>query len=538
MSQGSEQRPGLVAAMLDPDFYPDPPGSVELRETHISWVVLAGEFAYKVKKSLTLPFLDYGTPERRHDLCREEVRLNRRWAPEIYLGVVGLACDGGRWSLVAEDDPHASEHAVWMRRIDESHSMASLATEGALEHRHVVEVARRLSQIHADAPIVMDGHRSVELLEATLEENTTTLSTAGDAILDGRRIEAARVFTEASLAARRDHLEVRARNGSVRDCHGDLRAEHVIIPERGDIYLFDGIEFDPGLRRIDVATDLAFLVMDLAALGHEDLALTLVEAYRDAGGDPGDDATLSFFAAYRAWVRAKVACLRALELRSGPERSAQEAQARELLTLGHRFAWRTRRPLIVVVCGVAASGKTTLAQQLASVSGWDHVSSDIVRKRLAGVAPEERAGSEHYSAEFTLRTYGELGLAAREAFGASGGVIVDATFHRRDERAAFFAALGTDRESTFFVECRAPRSVLLGRARKRELEPGRVSDADSEVVRAQLAAFEPLDEVAEEARIVLSTERPPSELLAAVERAIDNPARRPAGEAGSPISPR
>ncbi len=524
--------------MLDPAFYPDPTGSVELRETHISWVVLAGEFAYKVKKPLTLPFLDYGTPERRHELCREEVRLNRRWAPQIYLGVVGLACDGGRWRLVAEDDPHASEHAVRMRRIDESRSMASLAAQGALERGHVVEVARRLSEIHADAPIVMDGHRSAELLEAALKENTTTLSTAGDAILDERRVEAARVFTEASFAAQRDHLEVRARNGLVRDCHGDLRAEHVIVPEQGEVYLFDGIEFDPGLRRIDVAADIAFLVMDLAALGHEGLALTLVEAYRDAGGDPGDDATLSFFAAYRAWVRAKVACLRALELGAGSERSAQEAQARELLTLGHRFAWRTRRPLIVVVCGVAASGKTTLAQQLASASGWAHVSSDIVRKRLAGLAPEQRARPEHYSAEFTLRTYGELGSAARDAVGASGGVIVDATFHLRDERAAFFAALGTDRDASFFVECRARSSVLLERARRRELTPGRVSDADSEVVRSQLAAFEPLDEIAEEARIVLGTELPPGELAAAVERAIDITARRPAGRTVSPVSPR
>lgn len=536
MNDDRTERPGLVEAMLDPAFYPDSPGSVELRETHISWVILAGEFAYKVKKPLTLPFLDYGTSERRHELCRDEVRLNRRWAPQIYLGVVGLACDGGRWRLVSEDDPHASEHAVRMRRIDESRSLASLAAEGALERRHVVDVARLLNEIHADAPIVAGGHRSVELLEAALDENTSTLNTAGAGILDEHRVDAARAFTEASFAARRDHLEVRARNGLVRDCHGDLRAEHVIVPERGAPYLFDGIEFDPGLRRIDVAADLAFLVMDLAALGHEDLALTLVEVYRDAGGDPGDDATLSFFAAYRAWVRAKVACLRALELRSGPERSEQEAQARALLTLGHRFAWRTRSPLILVICGLAASGKTTLAHQLARLSGWDHVSSDLIRKRLAGVAPEERAGSEHYSGEFTLRTYGELGLAAREAFGASGGVIVDATFHRRDERAAFFAALGTDREASFFVECRAPRSVLLERARQRELDPRRVSDADSEVVRKQLAAFEPFDEIAGEARIVLSTELPPGELAVAVERAIDDPSGRPAGQAGSPVS--
>ena len=522
MADDDQGRSELVEAMLDPTFYPSSPDSVALRETHISWVFLAGDLAYKVKKPLTLPFLDYGSVERRHEMCREEVRLNHPFAPRIYLGVVGIARDRGRWVLVSEDDPIAVEYAVEMQRVDESRSMAALAAEGALERRHVLAVAHRLARLHAEAPIAPAQRLGIEPLISTLEENLTTLREAGASVLSEHRLDAARHFTHAFLAAQRGQLEARARRGLIRDCHGDLRAEHVIVPERGDVYIFDCVEFDPALRQIDVGADLAFLVMDLAALGEAEFAFALADAYRDAGGDPGDDATLSFFASYRAWVRAKVSCLRALELpNDDPERIAQQAQAGELLQLGHRFAWRARRPLIVAVCGVAASGKTTLASELAGISGWAHASSDITRKRLAGLAPDQRARPEHYSHEFTLRTYRELGLAARAAWRDSGGAIVDATFHRRDERAAFLAGLGEAHTALMFIECRTSASVLLARARKRQLEPNRVSDADAAVVRRQLAEFEPLEEITSQARAELITEARPEELATAVEQTVD-----------------
>jgi uncharacterized protein len=521
----------LVAAMLEPGFYPHSPAAVELRETHISWVFLAGELAYKVKKPLTLPFLDYGSLERRREMCREEVRLNRRFAPRIYLRVLGIIRDGAAWALASEDDPAAVEYAVEMRRVEERRSLAALVAAGALERRHVLAVARRLARLHAEAPIAPPTRRRVEVLIATLEENIDTLREAGGSVLDRRRLDAAERFTQSFLAARRGALEARAGAGRVRDCHGDLRAEHVIVPERGEIYIYDCVEFDPALRQIDVAADLAFLVMDLVGLGAEEHAFALADAYREAGGDPGDDATLSFFAAYRAWVRTKVDCLRAEELPGDdPERGAQQRKARERLELGHRFAWRARRPLALVLGGVAASGKTTLAQELARTSGWAHVSSDLTRKRLAKVAPQQRAAPEHYSHEFTLRTYRELGLAARAELERSGGVIVDATFHRRDERAAFLGALGERRIPLLFVICRASEEVLLARARAREREPGRVSDADAAIVARQLAEFEPPREIASEERAELVTEATPQELATDLEALVDARIWRP--EAG------
>jgi aminoglycoside phosphotransferase family enzyme len=522
MTGDATEQPRLLEAMLAPSFYSHARSSVELRETHISWVFLAGDLAYKVKKPIVLPFLDYGTLSRRHQMCREEVRLNLRLAPQIYLGVVGIARSEDRYTLTSDDDPAAIEYAVEMRRVAEDRSLVALAARGALESPHVEAVASRIARFHAEAAVAPAGCREVDTLVATLEENLTTLREAGAGILGGDRLDAAERFTHSFLAARREQLEARARAGLVRDCHGDLRAEHVIVPAHDELYVYDCVEFNAALRQIDVAADLAFLVMDLVRLGAEAAALQLIEAYRQAGGDPGDDSLLFFFASYRAWVRAKVASLRALELdERDPALRAGEAEARELLDLGHRFAWRARQPLLLMICGVAGTGKTTLARRLAELSGWAHISSDLTRKGLAGIPSTERAGEEQYSSEMTLRTYREMGRAARDELEGQGAAVVDATFHRRTERAAFEDGLGEQAAPRLLVECTAPPEVLLSRVRAREVECDRVSDAGAAVVQRQLDDSEPFVEVPASARMLLVTEAPPDDLIGEVEAFVD-----------------
>jgi predicted kinase len=270
-----------------------------------------------------------------------------------------------------------------------------------------------------------------------------------------------------------------------------------------------------------VADDLAFLVFDLAALGADRFGKILVNAYRDAGGDPGSDSLIAFYAAYRALVRAKVALVRGTQLPgASAEHGQQSAHARDLIALAERFAWRARAPLVIVVCGVPASGKSHLAQTLAELSGFPHLSSDVIRKRLAGLPLTERASAETYGAEWNARTYAELGRRASDALAVGGGAIVDATFRHRADRSAFTAALGGCRP-TVFIECQAPPPVLTQRAAQRGHDRNRISDAGPAVVVREQRSWEPLDEVPPIVHLTLRTDRPVEQITGDVLALLD-----------------
>ena len=496
----------LCAALARPDFYPDPPARVEVRETHISWVFLAGDRAYKLKKPLVLPFLDYGTPERRREMCVEEVRLNRRLAPELYLGVRALAATADGLELAKEDDVRAVDYVVEMRRYDEASTLAAKLERGELKRREVVALGGVLARFHARARRVAASGMPVLAVERRMTENFHELLGVVEQRAEVERVLALERFAHAFVAAHAQMLDARARRGLVREGHGDLRAEHVLLGET--LQVVDCVEFEPALRELDVADDLAFMVMDLGARGGDRFATALVHAYRDAGGDPGEDRLIAFYAAYRALVRAKVALLRAAQQpASSSERAHESAVARELLALAERFAWQARLPLVIVVCGLPAAGKSHLARALAETSRLPHLSSDVTRKRLAGIRPQQPAGDATYGAEFNRLTYAELGRrAAREASGC-GGALVDATFRHRADRDSFADAFA-DAAPLLFVECRAPARVLAQRAAQRDIRPGRVSDASLSVVLRESSSWEPLDELAPEAHVTLRTDRP------------------------------
>src|SRR5690242_13086845 len=425
-----------------PGFYPHRPSGVTIRETHSSCVFLAGDLAYKLKKPVRLGFLDYSDKATRRRLCGDEVRLNRRLAPDLYLGVRALVeREDGRLVLGEVDDARAVDYLVEMRRFDERRTLASLVERGVAGEQEIRAVARLLARFHAAAEPLPAVDPGDAVRRATGETFASLHRLAPEAL--ARELVAAEEFTAAYLVSHRRMLLDRATTGLVRDGHGDLRAEHVVLED--PIAIVDCLEFDPALRQIDVAEDLAFLTMDLTRLGASPLASTLVAAYRDAGGEPGEPGLLAFHAAQRAWVRAKV------ELLSG-----REDGARAYLRLGRRYSWQARGPLVLVVCGTSGSGKSHLAAALAELSGSTVVSSDVVRKELAGIEPAETARGEHYSAGFSRRTYRRLGELAAEELERYGLVIVDATFRRRSERAQFAAGAGALPARVGFVECLAP----------------------------------------------------------------------------------
>lgn len=508
----------IVEALTDPGFYPHRPAKVEVVETHVSWVFLAGDLVYKLKRPVRFPFLDYSTPERRRRMCEEEVRLGRRLAPSLYLGVRPIVRRDGGLALGRPGGADAVEHAVELRRFREERTLASMLARGESASAAVEGVARRLAAFHAKAEPAPGAFGPAHVMATVTENFATMLRFAPD--LGELELAAAHRFAVAFVHARRESIDARSSSGSVRDGHGDLRAEHVIVDD--GIEVFDPIEFDPDLRRIDVAADLAFLVMDLAATGREDLARGLVEHYREAGGDCGDDRLLEFYAAYRAWVRAKVAMLRADGLTVGsPQRDAAHDEAARLAALARRFAWRARGPLLLLVCGAAATGKTTLARVAANVAGLPLLSSDVIRKELAGLAPTDRAVDALYDEEMNLRTYAELGARAAGALGAGGGAVVDATFRRRAHRDAFAGAAGGQSAAALYVECRMPESLAVERATRRLHDQSRVTDAGPELAGHQVREFEALDEVAAGRHLTLRSDQPLPAQIDELEAALD-----------------
>ncbi len=473
-------------------------GPVEQRETHASWVFLAGPFAYKIKKPVKLEFLDYSTPALRRAACHEEVRVNGELAAGTYLGVRALVRTPAGPKLGEEHDPQAFEYIVQMRRFEESHTLQGLIDAGKLRDEHIYETARSLARFHDRARVVREAEPAqvLERWQRNLHELEALVDSAS------WRLQLVREFAHGFAAAHVAELNGRLREGRVRDGHGDLRCEHVLLED--GVQIVDRIEFDARLRRLDVGADLAFLAMDLEANGERGAAQLLLEEYRKAGGSPGEDALLAFHSAYWALVRAKVAVIAA----SSSGDSARLVQAERLRALAERLRWRARGPLALIVSGPAASGKSTLAGELAERSGLTVLASDQLRKRLAGIEPAERARPEHYSANFTQATYAALGETARARLAQGEGVILDATCRTAEQRSVLLGAIEGVAERVLLVQCRVSLATAMRRARERMSEPGHVSDATPAVVEAQYSELQPPSELPPERRLELDCEAP------------------------------
>jgi hypothetical protein len=508
----------LIKGLLRPQAYPHPVERVDHIETHISHVLLAGDYAYKVKKPINLGFLDFSTLERRKCFCEEEIRLNGRLAPEIYLAAVPIVGTTAMPRMGGEEGT-ILEYAVKMRRFDQD----ALLTRRRLSPGLADRLAERVAAFHANIPPAADDSvfGTPDAVLGPMVENFEQIRRRLSAPEELARLRHLEDWTRAQHAALRPVLEARRLDGHVCECHGDMhRGNIALVNER--LVIFDGIEFNPNLRWIDTMSEVAFLIMDLEEADEAVPARRLLNRYLECSGDYEGLPVLGFYKVYRAMVRAKVTAIR---LGQPGVESAEAGQDRadyeRYLALAEGYTQRRPRRLYLTH-GVSGSGKSRLSTILRERLPLIHIRSDVERKRLFGLPSGARTGSAVdtglYSADATARTYTRLLELAGLILDAGYSPLVDATFLERAQRRPFLDLAADKGCACTIFEPLAPKQVLRSRVAARNAAGRDPSEADLAVLETQLDALEPLGPDERRLAIRIDTVRPPtlSEFLAAL----------------------
>jgi len=483
----------LIAGLLHPEAYPEPVERVDRLDTHISTVLLAGTHAYKIKKPVNLGFLDFTSRELRLHYCKEELRINRRTAPQIYLDVVPIVGSrtAPRIGAGGATQPDALEHAVRMRRFDNALILDRLAQGHRLTAAHIDRLAAAVADFHRKAERAPANFGTPKAVARWAAENFTAMRGRVHSAADRARIDTLAEWSAAEQRAQAARIAARIDGGFVRECHGDLHLGNIVLLD-GEPVPFDAIEFNAELRLIDVVSDIAFTFMDLLDHGVPHLAWRFVSAYLERTGDYEGLALLRFYSVYRALVRAKVALIHIQQ-----PQLPQQVRLREHTSFEHYLALAERlrqpgEPLLIVMTGLSGAGKSTVAQALAEHIGGVRIRSDVERKRLYGLAPEARSDGSIYTAEATTHTYARMADAARAVTTAGAPAIVDAAFLRRAERQQFRALAGALGVRHALVVCEAPLDVLRTRVAARAALGADPSEAGVDVLQRQIDWREPL----------------------------------------------
>ena len=531
-----ELLPEYVRALLRPDAYPSPPPDIELRQTHISYVFLAGDVVYKTKKPVDFGFIDQVAPERREAFCHAEVRLNRRLAPDVYLGVGPIVrYPGGRIAVLPHGsavpaDAEVVEWCVQMRRLPDDRTLRELLPAGAAPPRVAEHVVRQLIAFHERAEVV-PNHPDFAGAAGEVAWWEREYGETADFIGDTWTPEdaaATRTFVASQLEREPALFDERLAAGRVIEGHGDLRADHVYVLDDAaeELAIVDCIEFSEWyhFRYLDAGYDIAFLAMDLEALGYPELGDEIAGRYIAAAGDETMGVLQPLHRTFRAFVRGKVESIgaHAPEVSEEQRRALADSAAR-FFRLAVSYGEQRAGPAVVVMCGLPATGKSTVAGTLAGRIGAAYVSSDIVRKQLARIDPRERAGEAFraglYAPEMTERTYDELRRRAREHLDAGRAVVIDAMHGRASERAAARALAAERGFPCLIVELRLDEAQARARIAGREDDPLRTSDATEDVYASQRDRFEPVGD-GDGASVVLDASRSPGALAREIAEAL------------------
>ncbi len=486
--------PAHLQFLLDPRAYPHPVRRISLLETHISWVVLTGELAYKIKRPVRLPFVDLTSLERREFLCQEEVRLNRRFAEELYLGVCRITAD--KTGAMIDGVGPVVDHAVKMRQFDLEEQLGRLVDAHRIQPSELEEFGVALAKIHSGLPCAAaEGPwaRPQAVRDIVLGNLTESINVA-QGLLDAGPLHALQVPLERRLVDAATWMYERRRRGRVRECHGDLHCDNIV--RRGaHLVPFDCLEFEAAFRWIDVADEIAFLISDLQARRRPAHEHAFLAGYLAHSGDYDACRFLNLYVAHRLLVRAKVIALTAThsndahalhEAREGIRARAECAQV----------ALSPRRPMLILMSGLSGSGKSWIARQLAMPFNAIHIRSDIERKRMAGLDAAARSqsavGQGLYSVGANTLLRQHLAVAAEAALSGGFNTLVDASFIRREDRGALAEVGRRVGAIACLIQCHAPLEILRSRISARQLARTDPSEADVAVLEWQRSRSEPL----------------------------------------------
>ncbi|MGL5925808.1 AAA family ATPase [Chroococcidiopsis sp.] len=497
--------PASIQQMMQPGFYPHPVQEpIQLIQTHISYVLLTGEYAYKVKKPMNFGFLNYSTLEARKHFCQEELRLNQRGAAELYLEVLPITKNKQQYQLGGTGEP--VEYVLKMRQFPQDMLLINMFSQGRIDEKLMVDLGRVVAQYHEKAA-TNDYIRSfgeVAQVRQAFDENYEQSEKYIGKAQTQNQFDETKAYTDKFFAEKESLFKSRMAGNFIRECHGDLYMQNICL-WHDKILLFDCIEFNEPFRFVDVMYDVAFAVMDFEARGRKDLGNIFLNTYLEQTGDWDGLQVYPLYLSRQAYVRAKVNSF--LLDDPGVPASVKEESAKTAANY-YRQAWEYTKPRqgkLILMSGLSGAGKSTVAKQLARQLGAIHVRSDAVRKHLAGIALEQRGGDEIYTAEWHQKTYQrllDLGvLLADEGF----TVILDAKYDRTALRQEAIAQAESRQIPLQIFHCTAPVEVLRQRLQQRT---GDIADATVDLLESQQATAEPFTDTEKPYVTTIDTTQP------------------------------
>ncbi|MGC9975590.1 MAG: AAA family ATPase [Syntrophales bacterium] len=519
--------PRLVETMFRPEFYPHRPEHVEFIQTHISYIFIAGDYVYKVKKAVDFDFLDFTTIDRRRFYCNEELRLNRRLAPGVYLDVLEIGEDA-RGNIVLGKGEQVVDYAVLMKKLPQDRMLQILLQQGKTDRAVMDAIARKLVDFHAHAATggIIDEIGGVETIHRNHDENFEETRNYISTTIPEHQYRFIKHYAYDFMDRHRDLLVKRVQDHKIRDCHGDLHLKHICIIDSGtrfrqaggpsnsyspdDIIIFDCIEFNERFRYEDVASEVAFLAMDLDYNGYPDYADTFVRAYIGYSGDREIGSLQNFYKCYYAYVRGKV-----ISFRLGDSSISQDnleektSTAPRYFDLAYTYSTRLEKLTLVLMAGLTGTGKSVLANSLAPRIGAEIIRSDILRKEMLQIAPTDRHpeafGKGIYEDETTRKTYDKALELASEKLAGGKSVIIDATYKSSRDRQRALMAAERLKIDFFIIECICAENVIKERLDMRMSDKGEASDGRWEIYLAQKETFDRITEIPEKSHIIIDT---------------------------------